>query len=178
MPIIVPTEIVGIDPGFGQPAAAALDPKTGKLIRVTTWNGDDSVGMEMSARCFAIAAVIARWLAATPGPKVIGIEGPALNVRRFKAVEMMARMRQAIFDTCAQHFPNMVHFEIPPASAKIAATGSGNAQKEQVARAVQQIHRVTLDVALAPRHAKADSIAIAMATLGQWRAKTLATRQT
>lgn len=185
-PTISPSEIIGIDPGVGFPAFAALEPRTGKLLRVESFRGDQisrrqTSRVNVSKRVYEITARILSRIVLVPGPKVVGIEGFIRN-KGSTSIDTLGRFRQGLYDACMVAFGDLevgwVHFEIPPATAKRAATGNGSAPKEVVAKMVERNFRATLSGSNDRRFAEADSVAIAMATLTRWNRRLFDVRST
>lgn len=164
-----PTEIIGIDPGFGKPAVAALSPRSGKVKRVSAFDGKAPTSLDMSLRAHAIGLLIARYVGEVEGTKIVGIEGPAYGVKRSRSIEQLARCRQAIFSVLTFTLPDLLIYEIPPASAKMAVTGQGNASKDQVLKCIERSFRVNLSMTHETRCAQADAIAIAVCTYNRWK---------
>lgn len=172
--MISPSEIVGFDPGVSYPAFAALDPRTGGLLRVSSFDGTknrNATRINVSIRIYDMVQKMMAELIKVPGPKVIGIEGFIRNVGS-TSVDTLGRFRQGIFDACMLTFGDLNvgwdHLEIPPASAKRAATGNGSARKEDVALFAERQFRVTLSKTKSTRYAEGDAIAIALATHTRW----------
>ena len=166
-----PTEIIGIDPGLYYPAFAAVDPKSGDLLRVCSFNGKQKKLMaapNQSVRCHKLVADMMKQIVLVPGTKVVGIEG-AVRMRGWQTIERFGRYRQAVFEACKNHLPDFEHMEFYPTDIKRAFTGNGRADKKEMIAVVRSRFKVTLSLKQEFMEAEADAIAIACLTWQRWR---------
>lgn len=156
-------EIVGIDPGLTAMGCFCLHP-SGRPSRyaVIGTHAKSRPGMH-AERSFNHAKKLYDWISRFPGIKIIAIEGSAYNKKRSSSMSVLDRLRQSCYDMAAFYLEDFFYIEVPPTTAKKAATGDGKASKEDVSRAVSESFGLDLrDDAIT------DAAAVAIAAYAQW----------
>lgn len=161
-------EIVGIDPSITELGIFTIDPATGFYLRsaISKKSKKSNTKINQSARAYSIVKQSYEFISQVPGNRIIAIEGPAYAAGKYghRSIEQLARVRQACYDMAAFYFDDFLFYEIAPSTAKRAATGKGNADKELVRRYVNQEFELNLT-----NTNVTDAAAIALAARAKWR---------
>jgi crossover junction endodeoxyribonuclease RuvC len=153
--------VLGVDPGLTRCGLGVVDGAPGRIlalihVEVVRTPPDAAVGDRLVAQADAVAASIARF-----APDVVAVERvfSQQNVRTVMGTAQVAGL--AIVAATRAGVPVALH---TPSEVKAAVTGSGNADKAQVAAMVTRLLRL----ADTPRPADAAD-ALALAICQVWR---------
>ena len=151
-----PTTILGIDPGYGRVGYGVIRVVGGHASCVAYGCIETSPRETLSQRLVIIAAEI-RILVRTHAPHIAAIERLFFSTNTTTAMDV-AHARGVILLTLAQN-SSLPIIELSPLQVKQAATGSGNAPKQQVQTMIARL--LKLDTIPKPDDA-ADALAIAL----------------
>jgi crossover junction endodeoxyribonuclease RuvC len=152
------TRVLGVDPGVARLGLAVVEgtPRRASLV----WAGDvrTEAGGDDAPRLRRICDAM-REAIATHRPSAVALERLAWNRNQVSALAV-ARATGAIMVAAAEAGLSVA--EYGPNEVKIAVTGMGNADKEQVRRALTKVHGLTE----VPTQADAaDAVAVALTHL-------------
>lgn len=160
--------VLGVDPGLTRCGLGVVDGRPGRACLVAVGVARTSAGAELGARLVALETEIEAWLD-QHRPDAVAVERvfSQANVRTV----MGTAQAGAVAVTCAARrgLPVVLH---TPSEVKAAVTGSGRADKAQVAVMVARL--LQLDAPPRPADA-ADALALAICHL--WRAPSQARLQ-
>ena len=131
--IINMTRILGIDPGFERLGIAILEKNQGKEHVIFSECFKTSAGLEFSERLHLIGKEVRRVIKEYK-PEVLAIETLFLNTNQ-KTVMRVAEARGVVVYEAA--LAGLQTFEASPPQIKIATTGYGRANKEQMIKMVK-----------------------------------------
>lgn len=161
----VAVRVLGVDPGLTRCGLGVVDGVPGRVALVAVGVARTPAGAELGARLVALEVEIEAWLD-LHRPDAVAVERVFAqhNVRTV----MGTAQAGAVAITCAARrgIPVALH---TPSEVKAAVTGSGRADKAQVAAMVTRILRLTE----MPKPADAAD-ALALAICHAWRAPMLA----
>ncbi|MBI3957083.1 MAG: crossover junction endodeoxyribonuclease RuvC [Candidatus Kerfeldbacteria bacterium] len=158
-----PTRILGLDPGFARTGYAVLE-SDGRSFRVLTFGCVETASSEpypvrLRQLNDQLGALIAEFT-----PAVAALEKLFFQ-KNVKTAIAVGQARGVIILLLERH--NLATYEFTPQEVKIAATGYGNAEKQQVQRMVQLLLRLATPPT--PDDA-ADALAVALAAAERHRA--------
>jgi crossover junction endodeoxyribonuclease RuvC len=152
------TRVLGVDPGVARLGLAVVEGSARRAALV--WAGDvrTEAGGEDAARLRRVCDAM-REAIATHRPAAVALERLAWNRNQVSALAV-ARATGAIMVAAAEAGLSVA--EYGPNEVKMAVTGMGNADKEQVRRALTRVHGLTE----VPTQADAaDAVAVALTHL-------------
>ena len=159
--------VLGVDPGLARLGLAIVDGEGRKTTLVWAGAVATATGSEESERLRQLCAAV-REAISTHRPSSVAVERVAWNKNHVSALTV-ARATGAIMVVAADAGLSVT--EYGPNEVKIAVTGMGNADKQQVRRALVKVHGL-LDV---PTQADAaDAVAVALTHLVGARMRGLA----
>jgi crossover junction endodeoxyribonuclease RuvC len=152
------TRVLGVDPGLARLGLAVVDgdARSASLVwaetvsTVTRTEGSERLGMICDAARRAIAAY---------GPAALALERLAWNRNQVSAIAV-ARATGAVMVAAAE--AGVPVAEYGPNEVKIAVTGMGNADKQQIHRALVKVHGLRQ---VPPQADAADAVAVALTHL-------------
>jgi crossover junction endodeoxyribonuclease RuvC len=162
--------VLGVDPGLTRCGLAAVDGRSGRRAELVAVDVIRTpAAADVAARLLAIAEALEGWIEQLR-PDVVAVERvfSQRNVRTVMGTAQAAGV--AVLAAARAGVPVAVH---TPSEVKAAVTGSGRADKQQVATMVTRI----LGLPAAPTPADA-SDALALAICHLWRDGTLAAPST
>jgi crossover junction endodeoxyribonuclease RuvC len=147
--------VLGIDPGTARTGYGLVE-RTGSSLRSLDYGCIETTSeWTLPQRLLAIHGVVTH-LIETYRPELVAVERLFFN-KNVQTAFAVGQARGAVLLTAAQH--SLPVFEYGPHEVKMAVTGYGRAQKDQVQRMVQ----VVLGLAQLPRpDDAADALAVAI----------------
>jgi crossover junction endodeoxyribonuclease RuvC len=161
------TRVLGVDPGVASLGLAVVDGTGRNASLVWSETVRTPSGGRDSERLRLICEGIREAIAAH-GPAAVAIERLAWNRNQVSAIAV-ARATGAIMVAAAE--AGVPVTEYGPNEVKIAVTGMGNADKEQVRRALVKVHGL---LAVPDQADAADAVAVALTHLVGARMRDLA----
>ena len=159
--------VLGVDPGVARLGLAVVDGGGRRAHLVWAGAVDTSARDEESERLRRLCEAV-REAISTHRPASVAVERVAWNRNHVSALTV-ARATGAIMVVAAD--AGLPVAEYGPSEVKIAVTGMGNADKAQVRRALERVHRL----AAVPAQADAaDAVAVALTHLVGARMRDLA----
>ncbi|CAN5500380.1 MAG: crossover junction endodeoxyribonuclease RuvC [Chloroflexi bacterium] len=147
--------VLGIDPGTAATGYGVVE-RTGTKLRAIDYGCFGTAPTDaLPVRLLAIHEAVSE-LIETHRPQLVGVERLFFN-KNVQTAFAVGQARGAVLLTAAQH--GLPVFEYGPHEVKMAVTGYGRAQKDQVQRMVQ----IVLGMASLPRpDDAADALAVAI----------------
>lgn len=163
------TRVLGVDPGVARLGLAVVDGDARSASLVWTETVSTGTGTEGSERLGMICDAARRAIAAYR-PAALALERLAWNRNQVSAIAV-ARATGAVMVAAAE--AGVPVAEYGPNEVKIAVTGMGNAEKDQVRRALVRVHGLREVPVQADA---ADAVAVALTHLVGARMRDLARR--
>jgi crossover junction endodeoxyribonuclease RuvC len=161
--------VLGVDPGVARLGLAVVDGSGRKAELIWAGAVTTPAGTEESERLLRLCVAVREAIAAHR-PSAVAVERIAWNRNQVSALTV-ARVTGAVMVVAAE--AGLAVAEYGPNEVKIAVTGMGNADKEQVRRALVRVH----GLAEVPTQADAaDAVAVALTHLMGARMRGLARR--
>jgi crossover junction endodeoxyribonuclease RuvC len=155
-------KVLGIDPGYGRCGMAVVEREDGKDVLIFSDCVETKADDEFTARLSMIVRQCAK-LIETYEPAALSIEKLFFNANQ-KTAMRVAEARGAIISCATEHGVEV--FEYTPAQIKSATSGSGRADKKQIAAMLHLLIKIEKDI----RHDdEYDAIATAVAHLSYAR---------
>jgi crossover junction endodeoxyribonuclease RuvC len=155
--------VLGIDPGYGRCGMAILERESGKDKLLFS----DCVETQADAEfVFRLSEIVSRCgnLIEQYAPSALAIEKLYFNANQ-KTAMRVAEARGALIECATEHGVEV--FEYTPAQVKNATSGSGRADKKQIAAMLHLLIKIEKPIR---RDDEYDAIAIALAHLSYARA--------
>ncbi len=128
--------IIGIDPGYGRLGVAVVSPHTsGRIELIHASLIETPTNFSLAERLFEVQAALARIIALYT-PSAAGVETLYMSKNTKTAIGVAGARGVVLALLAGNHIPVL---DITPNQVKLALTGHGRAEKEQVGHMVERI---------------------------------------
>lgn len=155
-------KVLAIDPGYGRCGVAVLEKNNGKEKLLYSDCIETAAGDAFPERLAAVASVCETLLKAH-GPDALAIE-KLYFTKNQKTAMQVAEVRGALIALAAQH--DIPVFEYAPGEIKVAAAGSGSADKRSV---IKMLHALLVIDKKIEHDDEYDAIAVGITHLARTR---------